>query len=374
MRSQEEIKNLLKAGNKQQALALLVEALKADPNDVDAWWLLSFAVAERDKQVYAVRRVLRLSPGNPKAAARLAKLESRTAEAPAMTFQMPASGTLANRSSRTLAFGLGAAFIATIAVAVLLTFTLRTNAAPARAENQMSVAGILPSAAPSDTPAQELAVLSPTDAQASPATEPAAPTPTSEPLPTSEPVTITDETTVSLVSNETPNELPLPVFDQFVQSVVNGEPDQRVGVFVENLFSFPIIQQPANQPAYITSSAGEVTEFRIVRQQTGNEGLIAHNYLAGNQFFSLKPGDIAEIVLGDGSVIEFEIVAVEDYQALTPNSPTSDFLDLATGAKLSASDLFYRVYGGNLTLTFQTCINRNNLSTWGRTFIIGEEL
>lgn len=370
MRSAQKAKELLKLGNRQAALALCVAALKVSDSDVDAWWLLSFAVAERDKQIYAVRRVLRLSPGNPKAAARLARLEAPAVDAPAVTFQMPASATLSNPASRAWAVGLSAAFIGTVALAVLLTFTLRTSAAPAG--NQMPVAGMLPSPAPSDTPAQELAELNPADALASPTTDLA--TPTSEPSPTPETVVITDDTTVSLTAPELPAALDLPVFDQFVQSVVNGEPNQRVGVFVENLFSYPIVQQPANQPAYITSSVGEVTEFRIVRQQTGNEGLIAHNYLAGGQFFSLKPGDIAEIVLGDGSVIEFEIYAVEDYQALMPNSPTSDFLDLATGAKLSASDLFYRVYGGNLTLTFQTCINRNNLSTWGRTFIIGSEL
>lgn len=373
MRSAQEAKELLKLGNRLAALALCVAALKVSDNDVDAWWLLSFAVTERDKQIYAVRRVLRLSPGNPKAAARLAKLETPAADASPITFQMPASATLSNRSSRTLAVGLGAAFVGTIAIAALLTFTLRARAKN-NAQVQAPVAAMLPTAAPSDTPAQELAALSPTDAQASPTTVQAAPTPNSEPSPTPEPVVITDDTTVSLTAPDLPEPLDLPIFDQFVQSVVNGEPDQRVGVFVENLFSYPIIQQPANQPAFITSSAGEVTEFRIVRQQTGNEGLIAHNYLAGSQFFSLKAGDIAEIVLGDGSVIEFEIFAVQDYQALTPNSPTSDFLDLATGSKLSASDLFYRVYGGNLTLTFQTCINRNNLSTWGRTFIIGEEL
>lgn len=362
MRSALEAKELLKLGNRQAALALCIEALKVSDSDVDAWWLLSFAAAERDRQIYAVRRVLRLSPGNPKAAARLAKLEAPAGYASPITFQMPASATLSNPSSRTLAAGLGAAFVGTIAVAVLLTFTLR-----ARAQKNVLVQPPLAVMLPTAAPAQELAELSPT-------TELAAPTPTSKPSPTPEPVVITDDTTVSLTAPELPKELALPVFDQFVQSVVNGESNQRVGVFVENLFSYPIIQQPANQPAYISSSAGEVTEFRIVRQQTGNEGLIAHNYLAGSQFFSLKPGDIAEIVLGDGSVIEFEIYAVEDYQALTPNSPTSDFLDLATGAKLSASDLFYRVYGGDLTLTFQTCINRNNLSTWGRTFIIGAEL
>ncbi|MCL4258163.1 MAG: hypothetical protein KJZ53_06500, partial [Anaerolineales bacterium] len=86
------------------------------------------------------------------------------------------------------------------------------------------------------------------------------------------------------------------------------------------------------------------------------------------------PGDVAELVMGDGSVLEFEIYEIQSYQALSPNSALSDFLDLDTGEKLTANDLFYRVYGGQMTLTFQTCINRDNISTWGRTFIIGAEL
>lgn len=383
MRSIEEAKQLLKAGDRARALPLCVEALKIDRNDVDAWWLLSFAVAEREQQIYAVRRVIVLSPGNPKALARLAKLEPAPGEelTPVIVRQMPASAAVtATRSGRVWAASLGAGLVLTIAIAAALTFSLSARAAQEKQVAQVqapTIAIVQPTEQPSDTPeqlAQQITDPTSTSEQLpSPTTEQALPSPTSEPLPTAEPTSASDAT-VSLITDQTADQLPIPAFDQFVASVANGKANQRVGVFVENRFSFPIVQQPADQPAFIDTSPNVVTDFRIVHTQTGNEGLIAHNYLAGGQFYNLQVGDIAEIVLGDGSVIDFEIMAIEDYQALTPTSPTSDFLDLATGAKLSASDLFYRVYGGDLTLTFQTCITRNNNSSWGRTFIIGEEL
>jgi anthranilate/para-aminobenzoate synthase component I len=132
--------------------------------------------------------------------------------------------------------------------------------------------------------------------------------------------------------------------------------------------------QPSNDPAWITASSDEATYFGIVQQHTGNDGLIAHNYLAGAAFYELQEGDIAQLILGDGTVIEFEINSIQQYRALSPNSPTSNFVSLESGETLTASDLFFRVYGGQVTLTFQTCLNRNNISTWGRTFIIGTEL
>lgn len=382
MKSTEQVKNFLKAGQKQAALALLLPAVKADPGDIDAWWLLSFAIEDPAKQVYAIQRVLKLSPGNAKALARLDKLQGSRSQAapllqtnlppapqPALSWQMPKSSAVtATREGRIWAGLIATGIVGTAAVAAVLTMALR--AAPASAKEEP--VAIVAAPATSEPTAAPTLAASPT-----PQTGGAAlPSPTAIPtaLPTAEP-TPAEDTTVTLVTDETAADaLDLPVFDQFVQSVTNGDGDQRVGVFVENLFEYPIVQQPSNDPAWITSNQGEVTEFSIVRQHTGNEGLIAHNYLAGGKFFNLQIGDIAQVVLGDGSIIEFEVVEMYDFQALSPNSPTSDFLDLDTGAKLSASELFYRVYGGNLTLTFQTCINRNNVSTWGRTFIIGEEL
>lgn len=370
MDSSSKVKSLLRAGQRAQALSLISAALKRNANDVEAWWLLSFAIEDRDRQIYAVRRVLALSPANPSAERRLAQLDPlagintlRTQAAPptprqAMSHRMPEGGAvIATPAARRWTLVLVALFGVTIATALLLNAALQTKAAEQAAIEELAVApATLPAIVvvlPSETPqATSEAVVEEQPTLPAPTEAPPSPTPTATVAPTEA----------------------VPLFDQFVQSIANGDGSQRVGVYVEDLFQYPIVEQPSSDPAWITSNFGEVTEFRIVRQQTGNEGLIAHNYLAGGLFFSLQVGDIAELVLGDGSVIEFEIFAIEDYQALSPNSPTSNFLSLATGEKLSASDLFYRVYGGNMTLTFQTCINRDNISTWGRTFIIGEEL
>lgn len=392
MATSDHIKSLIRAGRSAEALAILSEALRKDPDSVDTWWLISFAVSDKQKQIFAVQRVLQLSPGNPNAERRLRQLDPmaglatlrQAAQSPAPTRLQPAyqapisrnvpesAAVIATPKARAWTLGLAAVFVLTIGTALLLNTVITASAAQEQrqqlAAQPMDDLDLAPAALPdivvvlpTDTAEESLATTEPTVAP----TDLATPTPpalaelilpTAQPSPTAEP---TDD---------------LPALDSFVASVANGQGSDRVGIFVENLFSYPILPQPANDPAWITSNFGEVTEFRIVRQHTGNEGLIAHNYLAGGEFYSLKVGDIAELVLGDGSVIEFEIYDIQQFQALSPNSPTSDFLDLATGDKLSASDLFYRVYGGNMTLTFQTCINRDNISTWGRTFIIGAEL
>ncbi len=361
---------MLKAGQRQQALALLSKALKADPNYTEGWWLLSFATDENEKQLYALQRVIQLSPNNPKALERLAALSPQAArrQPAALVKQMPArSAVTATREGRRWAGAIGAGLVATAAVAGALTLTLRaTPASAAEAAATVPAFAALPTntSVPSPTASAAAAIPSP-DLQ--PTQEPTA-APTIE----AQPATGEEDITVTLITDA--DTRALPAFDQFVQSVANGNGSQAVGVHVEGQFQYPVVPQPSNDPAWVTSNFGEVTEFRIVRQHTGNEGLIAHNYLAGGSFYSLQPGDVAELVMGDGSVLEFEIYEIQSYQALSPNSALSDFLNLDTGEKLSASDLFYRVYGGNMTLTFQTCINRDNISTWGRTFIIGAEL
>lgn len=366
-----EIKSLLKAGNKQRTLALLSDALKKDPGYMEGWWLLSFAIEDRQKQIYALQRALQLSPNNQKLLERLARLDPESSLAPALSWQLPASSAVTStREGRMWAGVIGGGLVTTLAVAALLTFTLRSRPAQAAPEP-------LAAAAATSEPTLANPTALPTLTSAAPEITTTSLPPTAEPTeaPTAVPTTVpAEDTTVTLITDENTEALALPAFDQFVQSVANGNGSERVGVFVEDQFQYPIVQQPANNPAFVTSNQGEVTEFRIVRQQTGNEGLIAHNYLAGGSFFNLQVGDVAQVVLGDGSVIEFEIFAIHDFQALSPNSPTSDFLNLTTGEKISASELFYMVYGGELTLTFQTCINRNNVSTWGRTFVIGEEI
>jgi hypothetical protein len=71
--------------------------------------------------------------------------------------------------------------------------------------------------------------------------------------------------------------------------------------------------------------------------------------------------------------VEYFVVRdVIRYQALDSTNLYSDFLDLRTGFKVSADEVFNRVYGGERHLTFQTCISLNGDSSWGRLFIIAE--
>lgn len=393
----EKIKHLLRIGEKSQALALLSQVLKDNPNNAEAWWLLSFAIEQRDRQIYALHRILELHPGHTAANRRMAELDPNMAtpvprpptppqsKPAALIRQMPASSAMiATSKARLWTAVVGGLLLLTIGSAFALTATLEARASQSQAltdtavESNPELFAEAPAqdASPSLAEADTISALPAVQTEAPPATQ-ALPQPlfgAPEELPQQEPPVPAADAAVSLATEKEVVEIPLPALDQFAASLSNGNATQRVGVYVENLFSYPISQQPDNDPGWITNNFSEVTEFRIVRQHTGNDGLIAHNYLAGGQFFSLRVGDIVELVLGDGALIEFEIVRIEDYQALSPNSPTSDFISLDTGDKLSASDLFYRVYGGDLRLTFQTCINRNNLSTWGRTFVIGEEL
>jgi hypothetical protein len=155
-----------------------------------------------------------------------------------------------------------------------------------------------------------------------------------------------------------------------VDQVKNDNPKQIVGVYVEKVLALRVVQQPPNDSNYVSSVKGVATQFLLVYQVAGNIGLLAHNYLSGELFFNIKIGNIAQLIYGDGRVEEYEVRDYHEYQALSPNSPTSDFIDLATGEKLTAGQLFQRVYTGEHRLVFQTCINRDDNATWGRLFVL----
>jgi hypothetical protein len=212
-------------------------------------------------------------------------------------------------------------------------------------------------------------------------------TPTSEPLPTLEPTPPVQE----IIIFENPDSVPLdtpppaeetnpdenankPVFDRFVEDLKNGNPNQVVGVYVDGVLALRVVQQPPGNAAYVSIRDGEATQFLLAWTIAGNVGLLAHNYLAGVFYFNLRSGDIVELVYGDGSVVEYEVDTLRQFQALSPNSPTSDFLNVDSGATLSATNLFYEVYGGNHHVTFQTCIARDNSSEWGRLFVLAPPL
>lgn len=140
-------------------------------------------------------------------------------------------------------------------------------------------------------------------------------------------------------------------------------------VSVEAVFDYGVVQQPKNNPAFVSEEKGKLTQFRMAAQY-GSLGLLAHNYLAGAPFEKLKVGDIVNVTYTDGSVRQFKVESILRYQALTPNSPYSKFVDLQTNKTVTTNDVFAATYGVKDRLVLQTCIEKNKEPSWGRLFII----
>lgn len=162
-----------------------------------------------------------------------------------------------------------------------------------------------------------------------------------------------------------------PSFEEFVRMVVNGEEGILRGVYVPAVLALRVVQQPYGNPAYVSSLDGVVTEFRIAAE-VGNVGLLAHNGLAGRNFFRLTVGREVYLVFGDGTIETYVVASIRRYQALLPYSVHSDFRDLETGKIITAEELFREAYRGSRHVTFQTCIEAEGNRAWGRLFVIAE--
>lgn len=165
----------------------------------------------------------------------------------------------------------------------------------------------------------------------------------------------------------------IPNLTAFVTSVKNDWPGVVSGVYVYDQFALPVVQQPQTNPAYVSGDAEVATEFAMARSY-GNIGILAHNYLAGSNFFSLAQGDRIQVVFGNGAIETFMVTEILRYQAEAPTSPYTNFVDLTTGEKVNVETVFKRVYMGERHITFQTCIADGNEPSWGRLFVIAKPL
>lgn len=167
----------------------------------------------------------------------------------------------------------------------------------------------------------------------------------------------------------TPAAPQMPSSEAFIASVADGQAGVVRGVYVPSVLALPVRQQPADNPTYVSPEAGTATQFASAAA-LGVTGLLAHNYLAGAEFFKLAAGQDVQIVYGDGAVKLYRVTAIYRYQALDPYSPYSDFVDLSTGETKSVGEVFTQVYTGGDHVTFQTCIANNGNPSWGRLFVI----
>jgi len=176
---------------------------------------------------------------------------------------------------------------------------------------------------------------------------------------------------VSVLAEEKNPSTLVPDFASFVQSVMDGQADMLRGVYVSGVLAMPVVQQPVGQPGFVSTTDDQLTQFGMAAE-VGNVGLLAHNYLAGTSFSMLMPGQQVSLIYGDGHVEFFVVKHILKYQALDPYSPYSDFRNLENSITISAAEMFKQVYRGDRHVTFQTCIEANGNSSWGRLFVIAE--
>jgi hypothetical protein len=159
----------------------------------------------------------------------------------------------------------------------------------------------------------------------------------------------------------------------FVTQVSNNQQNVIRGVYVPSLFSLPVIQQPKNNPIFVSNKHDRMTQFQSAARN-GVTGLLAHNYLAGSLFYKLVPGNKILIVYGDGAIQRYQVVSIHRFQKLNPASLHSRLVDLSTGKEFSTAEVFRRFYRGEHHVTFQTCLERGSRLDWGFLFVVAVPL
>ncbi|MDO9545655.1 MAG: sortase [Pelolinea sp.] len=132
-----------------------------------------------------------------------------------------------------------------------------------------------------------------------------------------------------------------------------------------------VIDQPSGRPEYVSNISNTATNFQLASRY-GNIGLIAHNYLGGRLFHDLQIGDEICVMDGFGRRKNYRVSNFLSYQAVSPRSTRSNFIDLKNNQLCTASDVFKRVYTGKHRLVLQTCIKKGTNEEWGRMFVIAQ--
>ena len=154
---------------------------------------------------------------------------------------------------------------------------------------------------------------------------------------------------------------------EFIQTVTDGT-GNLTGVYFPDILASPVVQQPESDPSYISFQPDVLTQYALPAQ-LGVTALLAHNHLAGAKFFDLQPGQQIILVYGTGETKTYQVEGIYQYQAEEPAQATSALVDLQTGERLTAAEVFARHYMQTGQLVFQTCIARDGIATWGRIFI-----
>jgi hypothetical protein len=158
----------------------------------------------------------------------------------------------------------------------------------------------------------------------------------------------------------------------FANSLINASP-QLVGIYVEGLFAFRIVQQPEDNPVYVASVSDVVTQFRAT-ERYHSVGLLAHNTLAGANFFALEKGQQIILIDGFGNLSYYQVEQFQRYQAISPSDASSKFIDSSNYKTMTAGELFRAIYEKSNWLVLQTCISSPENTSWGRFFVLARRI
>jgi len=136
-------------------------------------------------------------------------------------------------------------------------------------------------------------------------------------------------------------------------------------------FSLAVTEQPPGLPSFVSSEPKKLTRFQLA-DRYGSVGFIAHNYLAGKNFYKLECNMPVKTVFDDLSVRYFRVVSIRKFRADSPWEVTSPMVDLRTGKQYTAEMVFREIYGEGDRMVLQTCIAREDTEAWGRLFVIAE--
>ncbi len=156
--------------------------------------------------------------------------------------------------------------------------------------------------------------------------------------------------------------------DEFKSALSTTDSSKVVGVFVDDVMALKVVKQISE--SHVSNHANTVSRFGQA-DQFGSIGLLAHNYLSGINFSKLDIGSKIHLVYGDGSSEEYNVINIEQYQALTPDDPYSRFINLdEPDLQISSANLVNKMYGTSGSLVLQTCISNEGDPAWGRLFVI----
>ena len=159
--------------------------------------------------------------------------------------------------------------------------------------------------------------------------------------------------------------------DAFIRQVSNGQAGVVTGLYVDGVMALRVVQQPQGNPAFISITDQTATQFQSAAP-FNVVGLLAHNFLAGRDFFRLNVGQDLILVYGDGRLQHYRVTEIGDYQRLTLSDLRSDFVELSNNQKLTTDQVFAKYYQQPNRLTLQTCIEHDGVWDWGVRFITAD--